>query len=334
MIKNNQNLLSIIVPIFNVQDYVSKCVESIIIQKYMNLEIILIDDGSTDDSGIIIESYAKEDPRIKIVHQENMGLSAARNKGLDLANGQLIGFVDGDDWIEIDMYEKLYNDLVSNGADISICGIAGINDSVTNDHIDEQEKTVFSNQPALLTNTLEIIQYCIFTKDVPAWNKLYKRHLFEGIKYPVDKIYEDCFTTYRVMEKAQKVVVSPEIKYNHVYRKNSLSHSAISIKNFNMVEAFIEQHEYLSEKYPELEKETRKNMFLILLIFSKMLFESNNIFTYKKELESILNRIKKYSLIDCNLLPQDLELLKIIFTDLHQYVIALKLIKGKKKNGN
>ena len=333
MMENNQMQISIIVPVYNVQEYVTKCVESILTQKYFNLEIILIDDGSTDNSGFVIDSLAKKDHRIRCVHQENMGLSAARNKGLDLANGQLLGFVDGDDWIEIDMYEKLYKDLVTNDADISICSIAGVNEDDPNHHEKSlKESAVFVNQPAILDDTLEIVRFCILSKNVPAWNKLYKRHLFDGVRYPTNKIYEDCFTTYRVMEKAKKVVVSPEIKYHHVFRKNSISHEKISVKNFAMLEAFIEQHEYLSKKYPELEKETRKNMFLMLLVFSKILYESNHIFTFQNELSNILNRIRKYSLSDCGLLHEDEQLLKMIFTDLRQYIIALKIIENNSQS--
>lgn len=114
-------LISIIVPVYNVKDYVEKCLDSICGQTYKNLEIVVVDDGSTDGSGEICDTYAQKDPRVKVIHRENRGVSAVRNEGLDIALGEYIGFVDGDDWIDSDMYEFLYELLIVNEADISVC---------------------------------------------------------------------------------------------------------------------------------------------------------------------------------------------------------------------
>ena len=122
MIEHNNKLISIVVAVYNVEKYISACIDSLLAQNYANVEIILVDDGSTDHSGEICDSYSKRDKRIKVIHKENGGLSSARNVGIEMANGSLIGFVDGDDTVEKEMYEQLYTNMISTNSDISICG--------------------------------------------------------------------------------------------------------------------------------------------------------------------------------------------------------------------
>jgi len=324
MIKVNKPVISIIVPIFNVQDYVIKCIESILSQSYTELEIILINDGSTDHCGSIIDSYAGKDSRIKAVHQANKGLSAARNAGLNLSKGDLIGFVDGDDWIEDNMYSELYFHLISSEADISICGINNV-DMYGNRHADN----ILYENLSVISGTYNIMKYFAIGQNSLAWDKLYKRHLFNGIRYPLNKYYEDCFLTYRIMERAKKIVISPEPGYNYVFRSNSISNTKFSVKTFDCIEAFIEQYDYIFNKYPDLEMYVRKNMYNALLWVLQMAFYSNTILHYEKEINDIVDRMRKYPIENCSLSTDDEKLLKILFLDFRKYLVAVKMAKNK-----
>jgi len=187
-------LISIIIPIYKVEDYIRCCIDSILSQTYKNLEIILVDDGSPDNCGSVCEEYSLKDKRIKVIYKKNGGLSSARNAGLDIASGEYIGFVDSDDWIENDMYESLYNAIIFHKADISVCGryIASGNKITT---ISDSEKAeVFTRCEAL--SELVLDEYSGMKNF--AWDKLYKKELFDNVRYPEGKCYEDIFTTYKL----------------------------------------------------------------------------------------------------------------------------------------
>ena len=126
--------VSIIVPIYNVEKYIGKCIESIMNQTLKDIEVILVNDGSTDKSGKIADKYASIDNRIKVIHQKNLGQGVARNKGIEISNGKFIGFVDSDDWIDLDMYERLYNSICENDADIGVCSRRGYDENLVNGH--------------------------------------------------------------------------------------------------------------------------------------------------------------------------------------------------------
>ena len=172
-------LISIIVPVYNVKNYLEKCLQSICGQTYKNLEIILIDDGSSDGSGELCDLFAQRDGRIKVIHQANAGQSAARNRGLAVAQGEFLGFVDSDDWIEPDMYEFLYHLLKENGADISICSHYIETAVKTRVKHSSEQFSSFSREEAIrtLVEDKRIRNYM--------WDKLYKRQLFAGIYFPV-----------------------------------------------------------------------------------------------------------------------------------------------------
>lgn len=175
-------LISIIVPVYNVKDYLEKCLQSICVQTYKNLEIILIDDGSSDGSGELCDLFAQRDGRIKVIHQTNAGQSAARNRGLAVAQGEFLGFVDSDDWIEPDMYEFLYHLLKENGADISICS----------HYRDKGKKSVakYSSGEQFVFTRDEGIRALVVDRRIRnyVWDKLYKRRLFSGITFPLNRI--------------------------------------------------------------------------------------------------------------------------------------------------
>lgn len=242
-----KELISVIVPVYNIEKCVGKCIESILDQTYQDLEIILVDDGSTDKSGQICDEYAGKDDRISVIHKQNEGLSDARNSGLEICKGKYIGFVDGDDWLKADMYEFLHQTLVSHNADVAVCG-----------HFLEDDGGVYASECAdgglKIYNCCEAV--CAVVKDEEihsfAWDKLYRKELFDGIKYPSGRYVQDIFTTYRVFMKANKVVCNNQPKYYYYQRKDSIQRTRGSKLNWDQFCAYKESAEMLKKEYPEL----------------------------------------------------------------------------------
>lgn len=210
-----QELISIIVPIYNVEKYLVKCLESVLSQTYRNLEIILVDDGSIDDCGKICDQYACMDSRIRVIHQNNAGVSAARNKGLSIATGKWIGWVDPDDWIEIDMFEYLLENAQKVQADISVCGRV-------EEYKDFSRKRtwtgsyIFSTEKALE----KLLQDDVMQNYL--WDKLFKRELFDNLWFWNRRTFEDISIMYKLFERASKVICLPDVKYHYQQREYSI----------------------------------------------------------------------------------------------------------------
>lgn len=212
-----KKLISIVLPIYNVENYIEKCMESVLNQTYKNIEIILVDDGSPDNCPIICDQYVKEDNRVKVVHKENGGLSDARNAGIKVANGDYITFIDSDDYVDKDYVEFLYNTIEETDADIAIGGHRVIYDSGKIIEKETHENSVLEPK-----KVLERILYDDGI-DLSAWGKLYKRYLFNDIKFPKGRLFEDSATTYMLVDKANKIAINSISKYNYIIRKNSIS---------------------------------------------------------------------------------------------------------------
>lgn len=278
-------LISVIVPIYNVEKYLTKCIESIINQTYENLEIILVDDGSPDNCPIICDEYAKRDSRVKVIHKKNGGLSDARNAGLDIATGEYIMFIDSDDFVEIDMMESMMNNMIDNNVDLVVCNIKYI--------YDNSEKVKY-NQKDKVLDKYEAMQEYIKDGIVQAvaWNKLYKRNLINGMRYKVGKINEDEFFTYKIVDRINKIYYNSKPFYNYVQRNTSIM-GLYSIKRLDAVEASYERLNFIKERYPELYVEEKKN-FINLCIFNYEMILKNINIDYDKNGRNILkDYIKK-----------------------------------------
>lgn len=217
--------ISVIVPVYNVQDYVMQCIQSIQKQTFTDFELLLIDDGSTDSSGILCENVSKSDKRIKVIHKENGGLSSARNAGLDIAKGQYFFFVDSDDWIDEDTLEILWKLAVDEKADIVECSYR----NVFLDHVEEESA---NTGEIIVGNGAYALQCQLdwrFFKSV-SWNKLYHKRIFaDGKRYPVGRYHEDEFFTHQAFYAAQKLVYIDLSKYNYVReRPGSITDSVTS----------------------------------------------------------------------------------------------------------
>lgn len=215
-------MISVIVPIYNVENYIHQCLDSIVSQTYEDIEIILVDDGSPDHCGEICEEYAKKDSRIIVIHQENGGLSAARNTGLDIAHGEYIMFVDSDDWVEPTFCEKALEMIQKHQVEMVIFGYTSIYKNITND-----AKT---SHPRIIDSP-EAIRH-ISLNDEPsvcnaAWNKIYHRHLFQDIRFPLGMIAEDAAVQYKLLHRSGKVYVFDQTLYNYRRRMYSLAGFAV-----------------------------------------------------------------------------------------------------------
>jgi len=256
-------LISVIIPVYNVEEYLEKCINSVIAQTYRNIEIIMVDDGSTDKSGTMCALLAEKDSRIVVIHKANGGLSSARNAGLNIAKGDYIGFVDSDDWIEPDMYECLISNMLKENADISICGIYYNRESKTKTDRDITGYRVFSRYEAVNC----VIQRNSIIKAY-VWSKLYSKHIFSKLRFPEGKTYEDLFTILPVIDAAEKIVVTMQPKYHYIKRPGSITTSEFSSSSWDWVESRRAFHEYLLDKYPELAKHAE---YLCLVSYYRVL---------------------------------------------------------------
>ncbi len=216
-------LITVIVPIYKVEKYIRKCIDSILGQTYANLEIFLVDDGSPDNCGIICDEYAQRDERIIVIHKENGGLSSARNVAIDVAKGQYIMFVDSDDWVEPNFCEKSLEIALKMKVDIVAFGFENV---FLDKKCDTKRVEKRFTKNARILDSSEAIRHLILRDDIIlnfAWNKIYKRGLFEGIRYPQGFYFEDNAVTYKLINKARIIYVSDAVLYNYVIRKDSIS---------------------------------------------------------------------------------------------------------------
>lgn len=223
-------LISVIVPVYNVKAYLLDCLESLARQNYPKLEIILVDDGSTDGSGVDCDEFAKKDPRIRVVHQENRGLSAARNRGIAEARGDYITFVDSDDMVAPDYVHYLFSLAAKYQAKMAICALKEI--TVKGNKINygaEYVEKVMSTEETLG----RMLREEGFT--VVAYAKLYRKELWEGVSFPEGSLHEDLGTTYRLVEKCPRVAYGAEPKYIYRKRENSISSSDFNDKKFDII---------------------------------------------------------------------------------------------------
>lgn len=237
-------LISIIVPVYNAEKYLKNCVESITRQTITDLEIILIDDGSKDLSSQICDELAKEDKRVKVIHQENMGVSAVRNVGLDIAKGQYIGFVDSDDYIDEDMFEHLLKIMKENNCEISCCNFSKSCKTVNTNT--NNKTTVYDSKASLMELALDrnINGYL--------WNKLINKKLFESMRFCEDiSISEDKLILWELLKKCNRVCVSDKVCYHYIQHEESLCNSQFSKKRLDILKVNMKILNEAQELFPE-----------------------------------------------------------------------------------
>ena len=218
-------LISVIIPVYNVEKYLHECVDSILAQTYTNLEIILVDDGSTDASGKICDEYAAKDLRIRVIHQVNQGVSAARNAGIRAATSSLISFVDGDDWTDKRFVETLYNTLEQHSTQVACVGYCEV------DKQGSHPVSVLTHaQQTEVVSGIKAVEMGFAPLGFFAWNKLFVKTLFEKIKFPQGSLFEDMATVSKLFLETDKVAITNDALYYY----NRLNTDSITKKRFSV----------------------------------------------------------------------------------------------------
>ncbi|WP_346867987.1 MULTISPECIES: glycosyltransferase family 2 protein [unclassified Clostridium] len=241
--------ISIIIPIYKVEEYLPRCIDSILAQTFTNFEVILVNDGSPDGSGKICDEYAERDSRIKVVHKENGGLSSARNAGISISSGKYIGFVDSDDYINKDMYSKLYELCERTNSQIGICNFKREVNVELQDVDDELIIKELDNQAAMK----ELFRGVLYR--FSACNKLFHSSCFNGVKFPEGRIHEDLATTYKLFSNSRKSVYTNYPGYVYVKRENSILTDKYNSKRLQAFLTWEEILKFMMEKYLELKEE-------------------------------------------------------------------------------
>ena len=269
-------LISVIVPIYNVEAYLEKCIESILAQDYTPLEIILVNDGATDSSGEICDRYAKQYKNITALHKKNGGLSSARNAGMEIMQGEYVSFIDSDDHIAPDMISTLYADLSKNKADISCVSAYNVypNKTIANSNLNS----------LLILSKQEALDCFLFNNYLTpcAWGKLYKRELWNNIKFPEGRLFEDQLTTYKVIDLAEKAVFNPSPKYFYLKREGSIGHSKFNEKTYDLYKAINEEYDFIVGKYPELKANMSVAKITWEIVFINMMIQADKHWHDKK----------------------------------------------------
>ena len=265
-----QPLISVIVPVYKVEQYLDKCVESIVNQTYRNLEIILVDDGSPDNCPKICDKWVSLDSRITVIHQSNCGGGQARNRALDVARGDFVAFVDSDDYIAPTMYEFLHG-LFRDDIDIVECGFHTVyDDSAEFDDIAASfEMKIISAEEAVMEN----IRDRVFRQLI--WNKLYRKSSIDDMRFPVGSGIDDEFWTYRVLANARKLAYTNKRLYAYRQQENSVMHLLSDEKRLQALDAKKQRHEYICAKMPKLEADSLYDIWLTCLYQGQMILRTD-----------------------------------------------------------
>ena len=290
---NRESLISVIVPVYNVDNYLPRCVDSILAQSYPELEIILVDDGATDGSGGICDAYAAKDSRITVIHKPNGGLSSARNAGLDAATGEYISFIDSDDWIEPEMYGHMMSLMQKYEAKLVCAGRYDVSEKTG-------EKTVglCPKKEEVLTGEELVGRIFLWDGcDSSACDKLYHRSALEGFRYPEGKVCEDVPVTYKIALKAGSAVLCDRPFYNYYHRSGSISKGqAISEKTFHFSRHTAEIYPYIRENHPAIEPQAAylrvRSLSHILLLLDQTTPETRQ--KFRKEQRHARKELRKF----------------------------------------
>jgi len=295
--------ISIIVPIYNVEPYLKKCIISILNQSYTNIEVILVDDGATDGCGNICDEFTKKDSRIKVIHIKNGGLSSARNAGLEIATGEYIGFVDSDDWIEPDMYRNMLDFMVLNNCDLVECGV-NIITSRENIIYETSSDEVMSGKEALDKQLTSFEG--IYMPRIAVWSKLYKKSFWEHRRFPEGHIHEDYMLTCEALYEANCVGLLKRGLYNHyVSNAGSIMNSKFGTKDLYLETQYYNRIAYLQEKDESIlaQKADEQYLRLLLKLYWKCAFHKMKEADYYLDLiyknrDKIENQIKGKKLLE------------------------------------
>lgn len=282
----NEGLVSIIVPVYKVEQYLNRCVSSLCSQTYTNLELILVDDGSPDRCGRMCDEWAKKEPRIQVIHKSNGGLSDARNAGIRIASGEYIAFVDSDDWVSPIFVECLCREMRHSDCDIIECEVFRTKEEGADFPAESGKGIAYAAEAALE----ELIRDGVFHQYV--WNKMYRRGLLDGIWFEKGKTNEDEFWTYQIFGRAKRIVKLNAPLYCYYQRPDSIMGAQYSIKRLDALEAKCRRQRYIDLKFPKLSGLAGLNLYSSCIYSGQMTlkFLKGN---EKDEAMKIIDRIQR-----------------------------------------
>ena len=284
-------LISVTIPIYNVEKYLARCVDSIVNQTYKNLEIILVDDGSPDRCSQMCDDYAEKDSRIKVVHKKNGGLSDARNAGMSVATGEYISFIDSDDYVSDDFFECLLDVMNKENSDIAECSVVKLyEDNRFDEFSDDLSVKTYDTQDAMSA----LIAENPFHQHV--WNKLYKTELVKDIPYAVGKLNEDEFWTYQVFGRANKVSKFNKTMYYYFQRSSSIMGVGYNIRRLDALEGKANRQKYIENNFPELSTQAKIDLYGSCMFAYQSVLKFMSGADKKKALELIRKYRKMYNL--------------------------------------
>jgi len=265
--------ISVIIPIYKVEKYLNRCIESVVNQSYRNLEIILVNDGSPDNCPKMCDEWAEKDKRIFVIHKENGGLSDARNAGMSEISGEYVFFVDSDDWLHKDTLKILMMFQSSYDVDIVECKAKSISEEVKDIPVNTEDIAckMFDAKEAMLSLLREI------PLKQTVWNKLYKRNVVEGVLFEMGKYHEDEFWTYQVFDRSKKILFIDIELYYYYQRQDSIMGQAFSLKRLDAIEGRCRRFKTFKEKYPELESEAKENLAFLLMYYGQQALKSDDV---------------------------------------------------------
>ena len=280
---NKDTLISVIVPIYKVEKYIHKCIDSILAQTYRNLEVILIDDGSPDNCPMICDQYQQQDIRIIVIHQANTGLSGARNTGISKATGQYITFIDSDDYIHPNYIEQLYITITKSHKKIAACSYSYLPDQLSNNLIEE----------FICYNSYEAIKEILLERDfqTSAWGKLYSLDLFDSIKFPLGKIFEDYATVPQLLHLAGGIAYVNSKLYYYNNNTESITKSKFNKNQMQYFEIASSVNQFIKKYYPNLlDFAYQRDVSVALAYYKKMSKDKYQNKEHKKKVASIINQ--------------------------------------------
>ena len=252
-------MISVLVPVYNVEKYLRRCIDSVLAQTYTDYEIILVNDGSTDRSGDICDAYAEKHSCIRVIHQKNAGVAQARNALLTAARGEHITFVDSDDAIEPNCLETLLMDLEQTGADISICSWCEAADDGTRTELtwDNKEKGF------QIWTTDQAMKFLLYQKNIDCnlWGKLFTREVLEDVVFPAGKTYEDLAAAWKIFRKARRICYRPEALYRYTSNYSGISQSSFSPRRMDLIDNADEMYRVVEKRFPDYRAAARARMF-------------------------------------------------------------------------
>lgn len=264
-----EKLISVVVPVYKVEKYLNRCVKSIVDQTYRNLEIILVDDGSPDRCPAMCDVWTEKDSRIKVIHKKNGGLSDARNVGMEVARGELIGFVDSDDWIDKNMYQYLYKAIKSDNSDVAACGVEMIWENGKKSRMLTQNGNCVLNREEAMEALIEES----WIKQ-PVWYKLYKTGTIRNILFPVGKYHEDAFWSYQVIGAAERVSIRDYVGYYYWQHNGSIMGEKYSLKRLDAIQALEHRQNYLETNFPNLATKAKYSLWFSCIYHGQKILQN------------------------------------------------------------